>query len=184
MQFRTVSVKRILLFGAAVGFLSGLVTAYALKPQYDSVAVLGFPDGDNQNAFAHVKAVSSQVFKREALVRLIEDLNLYHGEWQSKSKQELVNKMLRATRVETAEKRPFQIHFVYPDRVVAQQVVKALSVEFERLNFPVLDPASRPIDPIFSNKRNISIVGLAFGLAFSGTAALAVHLGRRRKASA
>lgn len=191
MQMTTLSAKRAfcltVLSGLLPGLLAGLVVAFTLTPQYSSKAALEILGTEtNLEALTPVKATAQQIFGRGTLIRLIQDLNLYPNLRQKKTLEDLLETMRRDIRVSflRASKPIFQVEFRYPDSAIAQRTVSALTAEFEKFGFNVTSPASRSYNPIFPNRLNFSMMGLAIGTAFGFVAALTVHLRRRVKHAA
>jgi uncharacterized protein involved in exopolysaccharide biosynthesis len=207
MQLASPSSWKPLVVCAALGTVIAVAATFLMTPLYASNAAISIrPPQDSAQAKVGTQSIdivdalnglSNKVLSRAALLNVIRTSNLYPEERNSMPFEDVLVKMKRDIRISAAPVivqgravPAFELTFQHPDRAVAQKVVNTLvsgfidenvrgraSGEASQMTLEVLDPASRPADPIFPNRLTIALAGLGAGTLLGGIVALL----RRRK---
>jgi capsular polysaccharide biosynthesis protein len=173
MQIATWNPGKITVALAILGSAIAAVTALCIPDTYLSTAVLKaaqteLSDGDVAN-------LVHKTMTRSALMKIIEDKNLYEADRAVKPLEDVVEKMRRSITmskgwISKGKRNPaFMVEFTYPNQWKAQQATGDLVSLLQQTASPtmpleVLDAASLPKTPIYPNRLTIILVGLACGV--------------------
>lgn len=159
------------LLGAVVGGGWSLRT----PDQYISTAVIRV--ADDGKAGARLLRAQTGVLSRPSLAEMILSEDLYRQERAKQPMEQLVedmrNRHIRVVPLRSSGEGSWRyatamaISFQYPDAAKARSVTRKLTEGFVQsgAGVQVLDEPSLPIDPSSPNRRVITLIGLAIGLA-------------------
>jgi len=198
MQFKTWSLLKLTLVLGIAGLLLGAAGSFLIAPMYVSKATLQMTPAQisaNTDAAAvgnqlneEIQLLETTLLSRTSLSTIIQDpqLQLYRDELKVTPLEDVIEEMKSNIRITiialpgaVGRRGPaFDILFMYPDKLKAQQTVQQLVDRFQELSaeaahpevaghhdLEVLDVPSLPVLPIYPNRHVLELIGAALGLS-------------------
>jgi hypothetical protein len=191
MQMNSWAFWKITLVCVAIGVLMMGAIAFAIPSRWTSQATLAVTaDPKGMDTLSRTERL---VLSANALVRLIQNRDLYPGERTRMPVDEVLDNMRRHIQLVPAEHLSpatygLEIKFEYPDRMLAQRVVADLAYDFTHVvagpdvaehSIELLQTAILPTDPIYPRRGAMLGGGLGGGLL--GGMMLATFVRARRR---
>lgn len=197
MQIRTWNVGKILAAAGLAGIIVAMGIALNVRKVYVSTSVVKITSSSPQETSGHMHSLARDVLSRASLTQTIAALDLYPRERSKMPLEDVIDRMQRNIQVLPISSAgsttipAFAVQFNYADPLLAQKATNDLTSKFIEGNLrqpsgsmtlEVLDPASRPENPVFPNKPVIAFAGLLGGLALGGIFAVVLRLTRPKPA--
>jgi hypothetical protein len=153
---------------AIIGTLAAGITALRIPDTYLSTAVLKSGRSDSGSMANLVR----NTMTRGALMKIINEENLYESERAVKPLEEVVDKMRRAVMIK-AGAGYFTVSFTYPDQSKTQHATGDLARLLQQtgptMALEVLEVSSG--GPVYPNRLTMTLTGLGAGLLLGGVIA-------------
>jgi uncharacterized protein involved in exopolysaccharide biosynthesis len=202
MQVTSWNLKSIVLTFAAIGIVVAAAAAFSIPTEYQSITVLRLSAGSahgNAQFAQYIHEMEPEILSRTSLERMITGYDLYKSQRKDKLMEDIVQdmrtrdiaiKMVSAPGGQQNDSAAFMVSYVYSDPELAQTVTRDLVTKFmeqgnvtvqrgseirNAQNLEVLDPPSRPRQPISPNKSALIFTGLCAGLLVGLTVSYALR---------